>query len=71
MHNEQPDVSVVIPVYDRASVVHEAIDSALAQDAGGIEVLVVDDGSTDDTAEVVSRRYHNDSRVRVIRRTNG
>lgn len=71
MHNEQLDVSVVIPVYNRASVVHEAIDSALAQDAGGIEVLVVDDGSTDDTAEAVSRRYRDDSRVRVIRRANG
>jgi len=71
MHDEQVEISVVIPVYDRASVVHEAIDSALAQDADGIEVLVVDDGSTDDTAEVVSRRYQDDSRVRVIRRVNG
>lgn len=71
MPDEQLDVSVVIPVYNRAAVVHEAVDSALAQDAGGIEVLVVDDGSTDDTAEVVSRRYHDDSRVRVIRRANG
>ena len=67
----QTEISVVIPVYNRASVVHEAIDSALAQDAGGLEVLVVDDGSTDGTAEVVSRRYHDDPRLRVIRRVNG
>src|SRR5437764_3981856 len=59
-------VSVVIPTYNRARVVGEAIDSALAQTHERLEVIVVDDGSTDDTAERVGRRR--DPRLRYVRR---
>ena len=59
-------VSVVIPTYDRGRVVGEAIDSALAQSHRHLEVIVVDDGSTDDTAARVGRRRHR--RVRYLRR---
>jgi glycosyltransferase involved in cell wall biosynthesis len=59
-------VSVVIPTYDRGRVVGEAIDSALAQRHRHLEVIVVDDGSTDDTAERVARLR--DRRVRLLRR---
>ncbi len=48
-------VSVVIPTYNRARLVGRAIDSVLAQSYQDIEILVVDDGSTDDTAAVVAR----------------
>jgi hypothetical protein len=44
-------VSVVIPTYNSATLVTQAIDSALAQSAAPAEILVVDDGSTDDTRE--------------------
>jgi len=59
----KPRVSIVIPAYNHARFITEAIDSALAQTYGSIEVLVMDDGSTDDTAAVVRRfgssvRYH-------------
>jgi glycosyltransferase involved in cell wall biosynthesis len=47
---DSPAVSVVIPTYNRAAIVTEAIDSALAAARPGDEVLVVDDGSADDTA---------------------
>lgn len=48
-----PDVSVVIPSHDRADLVGRAITSVLDQEGCDIQVLVVDDGSTDDTPEVL------------------
>jgi len=48
--NKQPKVSIVIPVYNGANYMREAIDSALAQTYKNIEIIVVNDGSTDDGA---------------------
>jgi glycosyltransferase involved in cell wall biosynthesis len=61
-------VSAIIPVYNGAATIAEAIDSALAQTCTDLEVIVVNDGSTDTTAEVL-RRY--EGRVKVIERPNG
>src|SRR3981081_1781827 len=47
-------ISVVIPTHNRAAILRRAIDSALAPSRAADEILVVDDGSTDDTAEVVA-----------------
>ena len=55
----QPDVSVVIPTHNRCGLVKEAIHSALMQSGVSLEVIVVDDGSTDDTRSNL-RRYGND-----------
>lgn len=60
-----PLLSAVIPVWNRRRLVCDAIESALAQRPGAVEVLVVDDASTDDTADEVERVYG--SRVRLIR----
>src|SRR4030095_4986969 len=53
----RPLLSVVIPTRNRAHLVCEAIESALAQRPGQVEVIVVDDGSTDDTATLLDRTY--------------
>jgi len=66
-----PAVSVVITTYNRLAVLPVAIDSALAQVDCDFEVLVVDDGSTDDTVTEVGRRYAAEPRLRVITRANG
>ena len=60
-------VSVVIPAYNCARFIGEAIDSVLEQGHRELELLVVDDGSTDDTPEVVARYG---SRVTLIRQAN-
>jgi GT2 family glycosyltransferase len=52
-----PCVSVIIPTYNRKTFVQETIDSVLAQTYTDYEIIVVDDGSTDDTGTVLRSRY--------------
>lgn len=51
----EPIVSVIIPSYNRAEMIIRSIDSVLAQDFDGFEIIVSDDGSTDNTLEVLSQ----------------
>ena len=60
-----PLVSVVIPTFNRKALVCEAIDSALGQHYENFEIIVVDDGSTDGTAEHLEARYG--SKVSIVR----
>lgn len=62
-----PTVSVVIPVYNRAHCIAEAVESVLGQTFRECEVLVVDDGSTDATPEVLARYG---DRIRYLRQEN-
>ena len=70
-------ISVVIPAYNAGSLLGETLDSVLAQSHPAHEILVVDDGSTDDTAEVVSKygdavRYlRQESQGQAIARNTG
>lgn len=63
-----PGVSVVIPTHNRAGLIMAAVESALAQCWQPLEVIVVDDGSTDDTGARLRAISAQDSRVRSIRR---
>ncbi|HEX2565854.1 MAG TPA: glycosyltransferase family 2 protein [Burkholderiales bacterium] len=65
-----PLVSVVIPTFNRAYCLGRAIDSALSQTHRRCEVIVVDDGSSDGTAQLVAARYGHDERVRYARQRN-
>lgn len=62
-------VSVIVPCYNRADIVGETIESVLAQSYQLLEIIIVDDGSTDDTREVVTR--YSDPRIRYFYKTNG
>ncbi|MDR2974813.1 MAG: glycosyltransferase family 2 protein [Propionibacteriaceae bacterium] len=63
--------SAVVTTYNRRLIVREAVESALRQTLSDCEVIVVDDGSTDDTAAELSRLFKGDSRLRIIRQANG
>lgn len=64
-------VSIIIPAYNVEMYIRECLDSALGQTFTDLEVIVVDDGSTDSTPEIIHGYAERDSRVRVLRRPNG
>lgn len=66
---EEP-ISVIVPAYNAAPWLPRCLDSILAQTHRALEVIVVDDGSADDTAAVASRYAARDRRVRVLRQEN-
>lgn len=68
---DHPIVDVIIPTYNRAYCVARAIDSVLGQTHPRCRAIVVDDGSTDDTMEMMAARYGGDARVVYIRQANG
>ncbi len=65
MPHSRPALTIVIPTLNRAALVARAVESALAQTATEIEIIVSDNGSTDDTPKVLSR--YRDPRLRHVR----
>lgn len=61
-----PRISIVIPVYNQEAYIEECLGSILAQTLGDFEVVMVDDGSTDGTMEIVGRLVSDDDRFKVI-----
>jgi succinoglycan biosynthesis protein ExoO len=64
--NTAPRVSVILPAYNAAAHLRRAVDSALAQTMADLEIVIVDDASTDATLEIAGRIAAQDSRVRVL-----
>jgi GT2 family glycosyltransferase len=65
-----PLVSVVVPTYNRAHLIRRTVESVLAQGYAPLEIVIVDDGSTDDTRAVLERAYGGDERVRYVYQEN-
>ena len=66
----KPAVSVIVPAYNAAVTIAETLESVLSQSFADIEVIVVDDGSTDKTKEIVARHQGRDCRLRYVRQPN-
>ena len=63
-----PLVSAIVPAFNAASYLGAALDSLRAQTVRNLEIIVIDDGSSDDTASIARRHASEDPRVRVISR---
>jgi glycosyltransferase involved in cell wall biosynthesis len=64
-----PEVSIVVPIYNGSAYLSDTIHSLLSQTFGDFELLAIDDGSTDNSSELV-RSFH-DERIRLIEKKNG
>lgn len=64
MENNLPLVSVIMPVYNSAKYLNEAIDSILNQTYENIELIVIDDGSSDNSVDLIKK--YNSSKIRFF-----
>ena len=64
-------ISVIVPVYNVASYLPQCLESILNQDYEDLQVLLIDDGSTDDSGAICDRFAAQDSRIQVIHQENG
>ena len=60
------DISVIIPVYNAEKYLGECIESVLNQTKAGIELVIVNDGSTDGTADIIKKYADQHDNIRVI-----
>ena len=70
MNRSKPLVSVIVPSYNASRYIRETLESALGQTYSGFEVIVVDDGSTDETLAIVADYSKRDSRIRLVSQPN-
>lgn len=68
---EKPKISVIVPVYNAEKFLHRCIDSILAQTFSDIEILLINDGSTDSSGKICDEYALIDARVRVFHKENG
>jgi glycosyltransferase involved in cell wall biosynthesis len=64
-----PFITIIIPAYNRSSTIYKAIESVLNQTFNDFELIIVNDGSTDDTIEFIKRNF-TDSRVKIYTQSN-
>ena len=61
-----PTISVIVPVYNSAETLAESLESVLAQKGADFEIVAVNDGSTDNSLELLREKFGHDSRVKII-----
>ena len=71
MPDEKPLVSVVVPVYNQEQYLDRSIPALLNQELEDIQIVAVDDGSTDDSPEILEKYSDLDPRVTVVHKGNG
>ncbi|WP_155443315.1 glycosyltransferase family 2 protein, partial [Streptococcus pneumoniae] len=63
------EVSIIIPIYNAEKTIKNCVDSALKQNLESLEVILVNDGSNDSTAEILNQ-YDRNSRVKIFHQLN-
>lgn len=66
-----PLISVIVPVYNSESYIHKCVDSIINQTYKKMEIILVDDGSTDESPQICDEYAKKDDRIKVIHKNNG
>lgn len=69
--NSDPLISIIVPVYNVAPYLGRCIDSIISQTYQNMEIILVDDGSTDGSSEICDKFQKQDKRIKVIHKANG
>lgn len=70
MIEEAPKLSVILPTYNRGGLIKDTIESVLGQNYEDFELIIINDGSTDNTQEIVTKYQNKDSRVIYLEQKN-
>ena len=68
---QTPLISIIIPIYNIMDCLEKCIDSCIHQTYKNIEIIMVDDGSTDGTSQLCDKIKEKDNRIRVFHKENG
>jgi len=71
LKSDNPLISIIVPVYNIAKYLERCVNSIINQSYENIEIILVDDGSTDNSSQICDAFAKKDDRVRVIRKING
>jgi glycosyltransferase involved in cell wall biosynthesis len=69
--NKEPLVSIIVPAYNTGKYIEKCLNSITSQSYQNLEIIVVDDGSTDNTGEIIDKCQKKDARIISVRKKNG
>lgn len=67
---ENPDISIIVPVYNTEKYLHRCLDSLINQTHNNIEIICVNDGSNDSSADILEKYQFSDKRIKIITQVN-
>lgn len=70
MAHHRPKVSIIVPIYNSETYLEECLDSIINQTLKEIEIICVNDGSTDNSLDILNRYASNDDRITIINKQN-
>ena len=68
--NKAPKVSILVPIYNTSKYLPECLDSLLGQTLKDIEIVCINDGSTDNSPDIIREYQKRDSRVKLVDKAN-